>query len=151
MFQANDSALINPFQSFDSASLPRVKLPPSVLCGLAPELGWRYVFCLVTDITSLSRLHRQVRLQGCWLCGRRMPALNPSWFLNHPMEKCNKTSPGPQQPTEEEFQFQIRNWFSAHSRASVCSHSVRSKLARNKNGIQIYVPVSGQEKGRGHK
>ena len=64
MFQANDSALINPFQSFDSASLPRVKLPPSVLCGLAPELGWRYVFCLVTDITSAIKAPSSSKIAG---------------------------------------------------------------------------------------
>ena len=166
MLQANESALINPFQSFDSVSLPRVNLvrwaPPSLLCGLAPELGWRSAFCLVTDLTRLSRLHHQVRLRstgcvggGCQLLSTHHP---DSWIII--WRSATRHRPGPHETTEEEFQFQIRNWFSAHSRAgcaaSVGSHSVKSKLARNKNGIQIYVSdlcfrVRARRERGGHK
>ena len=157
MFQANDSALINPFQSLDStASLPRVNLVrPSEqhLVWVGSRIGLE-VFCLVTDITLAIKVPSSSEIaehQAVW--EERMPALNPSWFLNQHMEKCNKTSPRP--TTEEEFQFQIRNWFfspQSGCAGSVCSHSVSSQPARNKNEIQIYVSEFGHKKGMGrHK
>ena len=79
MFQANDSALINPFQSLDStASLPRVKPSEQHLVWVGSRIGLE-VFCLVTDITLAIKVPSSSEIaehQAVW--EERMPALNPS-------------------------------------------------------------------------
>ena len=153
MFQANDSALINPFQSFHSASLPSVsvvKPPEPLVCGLTPELGWSSVFCLVTDITLAIKVSSSSEIaehQGCCVgggCQSSEPILIPESSFGE-VQQDIALLPGPHEPRHDGRGISISDsQLVFQPTVSVCSHSLSSKLARNKNEIQIYVSEPGQ-------
>ena len=164
MFQANDSALINPFQSFHSASLPRVsvvKPPPLASCVWADSrIGLE--LCILFSHRYHPGHQGSIIKWDCRALGavweEDARALNPSWFLNHHLEKCNKTSPcwptraTPRRKRNFNFRFAIGFWlrqelkkckcpFVRSSSDEKCSRAHNSHLSLTQVSLR---PVSGE-------